>query len=231
MLEPDPYRFLPGSGSGSWSISKFPWIRIRNNFFTSWIRIRIKMIRIRNTGEQGPFEVGSRLLKFLRIWLSAQYFFVIRLKCLIMTFKETKWEVQFRFQPKKPASGTLEESEVNLPQLKAEIWIQISKHIIIRSGFALFKQLPVSVPVHYTIFLRKIPVKKYLFFKQCDIIKKICFTKSFKNMRLENKFWIKMVKFLSVSCVDPVPVHMVLIQFESGFTTLVERVETTVISL
>ena len=46
LLDPDPYCFFldPDPYQSS------PWIWIRNEFFTSWIRIRIKMIRIRHTG-------------------------------------------------------------------------------------------------------------------------------------------------------------------------------------
>ena len=58
VLDPDPYRFCldPDPYQSS------PWIRIRTNFFTSWIQIRIKMIRIRHTA----YNYKKAIVFFLR---------------------------------------------------------------------------------------------------------------------------------------------------------------------
>ena len=53
MLDPDPYRFCldPDLYQNS------PWIRIHNEFFTSWIPISIKMIRIRHTASWYRYRI------------------------------------------------------------------------------------------------------------------------------------------------------------------------------
>ena len=63
-LDPDPYQ------SSSWT-------RIRNKFFTSWIRIRIKMIRIRYTGYLYVFlKIKNKIIiLLLAVWYSKRFYF------------------------------------------------------------------------------------------------------------------------------------------------------------
>ena len=65
-LDPDPYQ------SSSWTR-----IRIRNKFFTSWIRIRIKMIRIRYTGYLYVFlKIKNKIIiLLLAVWYSKRFYF------------------------------------------------------------------------------------------------------------------------------------------------------------
>ena len=87
------------AGSGSVGIV-FAWIRIRikvqpgsgsvTNFFTSWIRIRFKMIRIRNTASRPPQKRELKLSVAdadFYLWFFFNYISILVLKKQLPTVK------------------------------------------------------------------------------------------------------------------------------------------------